>query len=181
MNTLVEERPVAVAEPAQVLERVGPVVTLPEVQNSHMSGLFSVSGVEPVPFSEICKAFRKLLPSQSSAPSIAVSARRLTGGWTDEEVIAALRSAGSSPYVALIHVYEYLKHAERRPADLETDRRPHWYLFYYRTDHSDPKKREDWVIRALWDEGGWSMSAGRTDAERSWDEDEEILVIAPDS
>lgn len=181
MTMLLEERPIDLIEPAQVLERVGSPIVLPAVDTFGAFEQFVLRTDHAMPFSEIGKDFRSLFKStdELNVLSVTVSVRRLIGPWANDSILAVIGNDGANECcLSLAHVYEYLKIAERGECDPDSGERPPWYVFYC---VSWSGKHEISSVRAVWHDKGWSMTASPATCDLPWDEDEEIFVIAPDS
>lgn len=140
---------------AKLLEEVGQPVDLPAIERFVAREKFVVDRNGELPISYLGDNFRNnfLDVIEENVEATALKQRKLLKRSVDGPILSALEGEEKAR-VALAHVFDYLKTADRKL----------WFIFYVKD-----AKGMLWAVRARWDDDGWDVYAIALTSPGGWD------------
>lgn len=158
-ETIVTENPKNIASRtviAKLLEEVGQPVDLPATPRFVAKDMFVVDRKGELPISYLGDNFQAnfLDVVEENVEAAALKQRKLLKRSVDGPILSALEGEEKAR-VALAHVFDYLKTADRNL----------WFIFYVAD-----AKGVLWAVYAAWNGGGWYVHAYAVSDPNEWDD-----------
>lgn len=148
---------------ANLLEEVRQSVKLPAIERFIAREKFKVDCNGELPISFLSDNFRTNLLGvvEEGVEAATLRQRKLLKSSTNDPILCALGGKDKAR-VALAHVFDYLKTADRTQ----------WYIFYVADVKGVP-----WAVFAGWfsDDGGWSVEARSVSYPIGWDDGRQVV------
>jgi hypothetical protein len=139
---------------AKLLEEVGQPVDLPAIERFVAREKFVVDRNGELPISHLGDNFRAnfLDVVEENVEAAKLTQRKLLKRSVDKPILSAL-DGEEKARIALAHVFDYLKTADRNL----------WFIFYVKD-----AKGVLWAVYAGWDDGGWYVDADAVSNPDEW-------------